>query len=233
MRILIVEDESIVARSIEDFCHEILGDRIHSCSVINSLDRAFDFLSNKLIDLLLLDLRLNGENGFQILKRPISHSFHTIVISAYTDQAITAFRYGVFDFVPKPISEKRLKEAFTRYTSRIDEQEMDIKCIAVRVGNIIKLLKLHEITFIKSAGNYVEVNLKNGNFELLLKSMDDLEQQLPTRFFRSHRSYIIDIEQIVSYSHVGGGSYQINLVNGISIPLSRSKVGQLRQILQL
>ena len=72
------------------------------------MESAFAYLKDHQIDLLLLDLNLDGGNGFDILKYTVSQSFHTIIISAYTDQAITAFQYGVLDFIPKPFRDEEL-----------------------------------------------------------------------------------------------------------------------------
>ena len=80
--------------------------------------------------------------------------FHTIIISAFTDQAITAFQYGVLDFISKLFEEERLRKAFGRYFNLIKKRELETKYIAVRENNDIQLLKIEDILFFKSSGNY-------------------------------------------------------------------------------
>ena len=113
MNILIVEDESRIAKRIERMTRDIFGDTLQSLKHINTLHEALPFIENNSLDLVLLDLNLNGDNGFDLLTTAVSKSFHTIVISAYRDQAITAFEYGVLDFVPKPFNRERLGTSLT------------------------------------------------------------------------------------------------------------------------
>src|SRR5688572_16580366 len=114
MRILIAEDESVIARRLERMVKEILGERAGSVAVKESLADAGEYLFEKPIDLLLLDLNLNGEDGYDLLKLAAAGSFQTIVVSANSDRALEAFQYGVLDFVPKPFDLERLKRALDR-----------------------------------------------------------------------------------------------------------------------
>ena len=114
MKILIVEDEAAIAKSIETKCKHILGSKLESIKVIYSLHRANEYIVENEIDVCILDLNLNGLSGFDLLKTAVAYNFHTIVISANTDQAITAFEYGILDFLGKPFDEIRLKKAFKK-----------------------------------------------------------------------------------------------------------------------
>lgn len=118
MRILIVEDERPIAKYIERLCRQLLGTKVRSIDLQYSLEDAASFLFRQPVDLCLLDLNLNGENGYELLKLAVSGSFHTIIISANTDKAVEAFRFGVLDFIPKPFDEARLSQALQRYFDR-------------------------------------------------------------------------------------------------------------------
>ena len=233
MRLLIVEDEPPIADHIEWMCKKILGSKLKSCKKITSLEHALEYIHKEPTDLLLLDLNLEGDNGFDLLRNAIAGSFHTIIISAYTDQAITAFQYGVLDFIPKPFNEKRLKKAFDRYFNRLKTRDLESKYLAVREDTSVHLIPLKEVLFFKAAGNYVEIHRKDGNRQLLTKSMGKLEQILPSRFIRIHRSYIADLNQIESYEHAGGGNYRLKMRNGAQLPLSRDRYRELKQIMAL
>ncbi len=63
--------------------------------------------------------------------------------------------------------------------------------------------------------------------ELLLKTMKRLEQILPAYFFRTHRSYFVNLNEIESFCHVSGGTYELSLKDGTVLPLSRSKYKSL------
>jgi len=231
MRILIVEDERPIAKYIERTCHTILGTKITSIQIQHNLESASIFLVEHLIDLCLLDLNLNGEDGYELLKLAVSGSFHTIIISANTDRAVEAFNYGVLDFIPKPFTEERLQAAFDRYFDLQEKREIKTKYLSVRRGNQIITLSIDDIIYFKASGIYVEAHLTNGKKEFLDKTMDRLGQILPSRFVRTHRSYSVDLNQIESYGHHGGGTYKLTLKSGETLPLSRHKYKELHDLL--
>src|SRR5688572_31129759 len=111
MKILIVEDEPVLAQRLARFCREILGGQLESLRVASMFSEASARLDESPIDLLLLDLNLHGRDGMQLLASSVAGSFHTIIVSANTEQALRAFEYGVIDFVPKPFSRERLEQA--------------------------------------------------------------------------------------------------------------------------
>ena len=118
LRIALVEDEEIVARRLQRLLGRVLGDRRTSITRLTNLHDALDYLADHPIDLLFLDLDLGGEDGFRLLGEAVAASFHTIIVSARHDQALRAFEYGVVDFVAKPYTEDRLRQAIERVTHR-------------------------------------------------------------------------------------------------------------------
>jgi DNA-binding LytR/AlgR family response regulator len=176
----------------------------------------------------LLDLNLNGEDGFDILKNFVVRSFQTIIISAYTDKAITAFNYGVLDFVPKPFDEIRLAQAFTRFTTPGKELGRDIQYLAVKKGKTIKLISIKDILYIKGAGIYTELHLSDGRIELHDKSLESLEKLLPPTFERIHKSFILCWNEADKLLVEPGGKYSMLLKNGKMLPVGRSKYKEIR-----
>ncbi len=229
MRILIVEDEYSIARDIEYQCRKILEDRVSSLQIIQTLDEAAAFLNKQPIDLLLLDLNLGGKNGYELLRQAVSGPFHTIIISAHTDQALKAFEYGVLDFLPKPLDGTRLKIAIDRYLGRTKAEHQAVKYLTGRKYSGYVVIAVDDILYFKAANFYTEAFLKSGRSEILDKSLDRLGQLLPPRFFRTHRSYIVDSRQIASFTPVKRGSSRIVLKSGITLPLSKRRHKELRR----
>jgi len=233
MKILIVEDESLSARNIELSCWGILGSRIESVQIIKTLKEACTHLLAHSTDLCILDLDQDVGKGYELLNLAFSKSFQTIIISGQSDLAIEAFKYDVLDFIPMPFDEDRLRLAFKRYSERIQNHELTAKCLPVRRGKENYLIFVDDIEYIQADRMYVEAHLKNGRHEILNKSMNKLEKILPSEFMRIHRSYIVDIQEIEAYQHLGGGKYQVVMKNGEIFPLSRQKVDELRNRLNL
>src|SRR2546430_1173887 len=130
MRLLLVEDEPPIARRLEKMVRELLQERLAKLQVVERLLGAEAFLSRENIDVLLLDLNLHGSSGFTLLEKAVAGSFHTIIVSANTDQALRAFEHGVLDFVPKPITLERLQIALERASDVRSRSEFAARTLA-------------------------------------------------------------------------------------------------------
>ncbi len=223
MNILIVEDESRIAKRIERMTRTILGVALQSITHINTLQEAVKFIENNTLDLVLLDLNLNGDSGFDLLTTAVSESFHTIIISAYKDQAITAFEYGVLDFVPKPFNKDRLEQALHRTSIKQKTATNAIKFLTVKKRHKIQLIPIEEVLYIKGAGAYTELFLADKKKELHDKSLEKLEQLLSFSFERIHKSYLVKMSEITKISVTSGSKYMAELKNGERIPIGRTK----------
>lgn len=232
MNILIVEDERIAARRLARLTQDILGDAITELTCRETLEESEEFLQGNRIDLLLLDLNLHGKDGFGLLSRVTAGPFQTIVVSANTDQAIRAFEYGVLDFVPKPFDRDRLEIALRRFTKQVPEQNREhaTKYLSIRRHGSLSLVDVEDVAFFKGAGDYVEIQLKDGASELHSKSLDALEKILPSHFRRVHKSYLVDMRQVSRILVHGGGKYELELADNTHVPLSRTRYRTISQL---
>ena len=223
MHILIVEDEALAARRLKRMVEELLGARAASVAVTSSLADAEKYVAENPVNLVLLDLNLNGESGFELLKRLAAGAFHTIIVSASLDQAVTAFDYGVLDFVPKPFDRERLKKALDRLGAAQSSNPSGLKYLSVKSQGSVRLIPLESVRFFKGADDYVEIHLNDGSFELYGKSLDALMQLLPPQYCRTHKSYIADFRTAKRIHVHGGGKYELELQDGARIPVSRTQ----------
>lgn len=228
MRILIVEDESPIAEDLQALTFKILGERIASIHIETTLVGALSYLSEHVIDVLLLDLNLNGEDGFTILKEVVSRSFHTIIISAHIDRAIMAFEYGVLDFIPKPYNEARLARAFKRLEENFPIEGKEARYLCVKKYSEIIVVPIREVKFFRGANVYTELHLISGRVELYDKILKNLGSLLPSHYFRIHKSYIVDIDRIKKIMTFGSGKYEAVLETGDRLPVSRHRIRELK-----
>lgn len=228
MRILIAEDESVTARRLERMVVEILGGRAESVAVKESLADAEEYLFEKPIDLLFLDLNLNGEDGYDLLKLAAAGSFQTIVVSANSDRAIEAFQYGVVDFVPKPFDLERLQRALERANTKGPGQS-PAKYLSVRKHGKVELVPVESVLYLQGAGDYVEVHLADGRMELHTKTLEALSGLLPPNFERIHKSYIADMKSMKGIVLQGSGKYAMEMIGGRLVPISRTKYKELKE----
>jgi len=231
LRIVIVEDEVMVARRTIMFCKKILAERLESVEHFSVIEDAEDYLSSHDIDLLLLDLNLNNKDGFELLKNKLALGFNTIVISANTDRAIEAFEYGVIDFIGKPFKEERLKTAF----ERIDGKENSYKrrkYLPIKKYGSIEMCNIEEIISIKAEGHYSELKMQDGSTELYDKNLERLLKLLPEEFIRVHKSYAVAIGKVKTLHRYEGSRYELELSNGDKVPLGRTRYVDIKDKLE-
>lgn len=232
MKLLVVEDEPLVAQRLARFCREILGSRLERLELVASLPEAAAWLDENAIDVALLDLNLEGADGMELLRRSVAGSFHTIIVSANTDRALEAFQYGVLDFVPKPFTTERLAAALARVTGAGGPPAFAAKHLAVKKAGRIEVVAIDEVLLVQGAGNYSELVLKNGRRELHDKTLEKLGAVLPPDFERIHKSYLVRMSEVKALHASEGSHYEAELRNGLRVPIGRSRYKELREKLQ-
>jgi two-component system response regulator LytT len=228
VQILILEDEPVIARRIERMCQNYFSGRQLSVHHIDELDDALDYLSTHTVDLVLLDLNLNGQNGFSLLEASSAGAHYTIIISAHAERAIRAFEYGVLDFIAKPFNEERLALALARIDNVKWRSERALERVAVRGAHGLHLVELADVVYIKAAGHYCELIMKDGQTRLHDKNIDRLTSLMPGNFERIHRSYLLPLQQIDALLSEAGGKYGVRLHSGVELPVGRSRYQALK-----
>ncbi|WP_299162411.1 LytTR family DNA-binding domain-containing protein [uncultured Tenacibaculum sp.] len=230
MKILIIEDEARIAKRIERMTKEFFLNTLQELTCVHSLAEGIEYIQNNKLDLLLLDLNLNGESGFEVLQNSVSEAFHTIIISANKHQALTAFEHGVLDFVPKPFNKNRLEQAFNRIIKKEEVTTENLQYLAIKKRTGVQLIDIKNVRYIKGAGVYTEVFLTNEQKELHDKSLEKLSQLLPESFQRIHKSYLVKITEIKEIIVQTGSKYSIELNNGEILPVGRTKYKELKKL---
>lgn len=231
MKILILEDEPVIAQRTRRLLKEyyqthtdLIQGREKICT---ALEDALDYLQENSIDLLFLDLNLNGKDGFEILKQFSLQSFHTIIVSAYADRAIQAFEYGVLDFIAKPYDKVRFFKSLDRVHSASLRTGYEIKHLAIKRQVGLDMVACEDILWLKSDGHYTQLHCKNKKQYLHEKSIERLLQLLPQNFTRTHRSYAVNLNYAKRLNISGGGKYALD-IGGTTIPVSRSLVEDIK-----
>ena len=219
----------MLVQRLERFCREILGDKLETLRTATMFAEASSRIAESPIDLLLLDLNLHGRDGMQLLASTVAGSFHTIIVSANTDQALRAFEYGVLDFVPKPFSRERLAQALQRATEREARAASAAKFLAVRKHGKVELVPIDRIMYVEGAGAYAELVLDDGRRELHDKTLEKLHALLPPVFERIHKSYVVRLTAVKALHAAEGSHYEAELRNGLRLPVGRTRYKELRE----
>jgi DNA-binding LytR/AlgR family response regulator len=224
MRILIVEDEPLVAQRLERLVREVLGTELQGLHAATTLDAAIARLGNADDMVLLLDLNLGRDDGFELLRRALAEPWSTIVVSGDTERALEAFELGVVDFVAKPFTVERLKIAFQRVRERRSSEPT--RYLAVAYAGHIELVPLTDVVAIHGDDDYSSVELANGQRRLHKRTLTELESLLPGEFMRVHRSHIANLKQVRKLD-----GRVLKLTNGTEVSVGRAYAKKLASCL--
>jgi two-component system, LytTR family, response regulator LytT len=231
MHVLIVEDEPVISERLQRQVSEILGTKLDKLKYFDNLDDAQEYIAEQSIDLLFLDLNLQGEDGFELLGSLTASSFHTIIVSAYADKAIKAFEYSILDFVAKPFTKQRLEQALNRVMDISLRQDYAVRYLSVKLAGVIKLIEIGQIDYIQASGHYSEL-VVNDDIYLHDKTIQKLLALLPPNFEQIHRSYIVNMNKVSSLFGEPGSKYKLVLKNGQQLPISRSRFVEIKRKLE-
>jgi two-component system response regulator LytT len=218
----------VIARRVARMTADILGPGGSQISIAPRISEAREAIQRDAPELLILDLNLEGDDGFELLKELSAHSFDTIVISAHRERALEAFEYGVRDFIAKPFTRERLEQALRRVLAPATRSERPIEHLGVRREGVVEFIAVEKVMFIRGAGTRSELVLAGGRTALHDKLLDRLEGVLPARFERIHKSYIVDLTRVRRLVAQEGSRYSVELVDGTVLPVGRTRVTALR-----
>lgn len=229
---LIVDDESLAVDVISEYVSRI--DKLHLVDTCNNAIEAMQKLNENEVDLLFLDIQMPGLTGLQLI-RNLSHRPEVIFTTAYSEYALEGFELEALDYLIKPISFERFIKAVNRYfkshqqieiPQNITSNTFSDAFIFVKSDKMMVKIVLQDIKYIESLRNYVSIYLSDGREIKTMNTISNIEEKLPeTHFIRVHRSYIIAIDKIESYTT---GSLNISDKN---IPIGRNYKEQVLNIL--
>jgi len=176
---------------------------------------ALEYLRNNRVDLIFLDIDMPEITGMEFLKM-LDNPPKTILTTAYSEYALESYDYGVVDYLLKPISFPRFIKAVQRFLSfnqSIIPQEEEPKTISIRMDGRLIEVKLSQIDFIQSFGNYVKIVTPAQTYLTASTTQQILTQVPASKFVRIHKSYIASINKVSKYEH---GMVQIN---NMSLPV--------------
>ena len=215
LKTVIIDDEAKARRILESF----IGDYCPALSVVGTAPdvvQGVKLIQKENPDIVFLDIEMPGYNGFQLLEFFDEINFEVIFVTAYSEFALKAFQVSAVDYLLKPLQIDQLIKAVEKAekirgsslikerleTLKINLEENKIKKIVVPVSEGSLFVDVKDITHLKAEGSYVNIFLKDGNKILVSKNIKDYENQLTEQegFFRTHRSYLVNVNYIQSIS---------------------------------
>lgn len=223
VKCLIVDDEVIAQNIIEGYIEPLdQFQLIGKCS--NALE-ANNLLNNQSIDLIFLDLEMPNINGLAFLKN-LSNPPKVIITTAYREYAIEGFDLDVVDYLLKPISHERFLKAVNKVLTKAHISDSPGPYIYLKVDMKMVKVIVEDILYIEGLSNYVKIFTSDKTL-ISYQKLSLLEEVLPSdQFRRSHRSYIINVNQITAFT-----SNDIE-IGGLEIPIGGKYKAELLELLE-
>jgi two-component system, LytTR family, response regulator len=227
IRILIVEDDPIVAKDISlivtGMGHFLIGN-------VGSISEARILISGTKPDLILLDIELKDGIAFDLLSELSSEKFHIIFITAHNHYAVKAIKFGAFDYLMKPFDEEELANALNKLTnqpqvhqiqSRIAQESLQGQHtqnkIVLRSQNYLQVVNFDNILYCEGDGSYTHFYLADKRKVTTSHSIKEYEDLLPESWFiRSHHSFLVN-HRYIDGLHKDG---YLVIQGGIEVPVS-------------
>jgi two-component system LytT family response regulator len=207
-------------------------------------------LAAREVDVIFLDIQMPAESGL-VLAREICRLREPpliVFVTAYSEHAVDAFEVHALDYLLKPLNDARLAQAAERIGAMLGQRqreaygaalrdyvaagtgraEQQLARINVRSVGRIEQIRVDDILWIESAGNYVELHLE-GRTVLHRITLNRLEALLaPGDFLRVHRSVIVRRSQIARLDTVGDGGCRLTLRCGAAVAVSERYLNALK-----
>ena len=243
IKALIVDDEA-PARSEMRYLLEKVSD-VEILGEATTAPEALRLLEAVPYDIVFLDIDMPGMTGLEMVEKvkSLDHQPAVVFTTAYGQFAVKAFELDVADYLVKPVSEERLQQAVTRVRNTLKKQKEPaaagggkqnvMERIPVTKQSKTILLTPAEIYYIESHGEFTVINSEKGKFVSSFRLKDFEARLSPKSFFRSHRSFVVNLDHVEEMISLYGGLYMLRLKDqkGSEIPVSRRQTRELKSLL--
>lgn len=245
IKILVIDDEykarQVLVALLEKYCPGEMA-----IEQADSIQSAIDRINRNPPHLLLLDIRLQDGNGFDLLEKVQHLPLQVVFVSAYEEYAIRACKASALDYLLKPVDPDELKVALEKARRKILREklaerveqlvqnlgnELESKRIILKTAGSIHVVNIADIVYCQADGNYTVFHLAKNKSVMVSKPLAEYEEILGNqKFIRTHQSYLVNMQYVARYEKIGGGC--IVTTDGHTIPVSTRKKELVLQYLQ-
>lgn len=253
LKVLIADDERPAREFLRDLLKE-MGD-VEVAGIAENGSDALEQIKSLRPDLALLDLQMPEMSGLEVVRSLKKNEMPLVAfVTAFDDQAVSAFELNAVDYLLKPVEKKRLRETILRASERLEREDWQavetekiqnatveydvasrsqiLERIPVKVREEIVLVPVDEISSINADGELLQIRTAENQKYVINYRLKDIEQKLdPKRFVRLSRSAVINLDEVMRIAPLPGGTYVINMKNGQELTSSRMQSKVLRATL--
>jgi two-component system LytT family response regulator len=240
VRALVVDDEAPARAAL---CSLLAADpEVEVVGACADGPRAVEALRSRPVDVVFLDIRMPGLDGFEVLRAAGEHAPRVVFVTAHGEHALEAFDVEAIDYLLKPFDDERFARALARAkeatragrnvsTGDTGGGSHFLERLTIPVRDGVQVVPASAIDWVEAQDYYVEVHVA-GHGYLLRKPLKRLEEELDPRcFVRIHRSTIVNIARIQSLLPATHGERDLSLRDGTMLHVSRVYRERLEELL--
>jgi DNA-binding LytR/AlgR family response regulator len=199
MKCIIVDDNKMARMALKQLVSQI--GELELVAECSDASEALTSLNNTQVDLLLLDIEMPDMTGLDLTRKLGKQRPLIIFTTAKTDYAVEAFELNVVDYLVKPLSFPRFRQAVEKAAEALESNKEEVKVeeqafVFVKDNGVLKRISIDDIYFLEAMGDYVKVHTPQ-KFHVVHATLKSIEEKLPvSKFIRVHRSYIVAINKI-------------------------------------
>lgn len=189
--------------------------KLHIMQYHSAEELLFAYDADKRVDILLLDIELPGISGMELARRvrQSDRQLQIVFVSGYSDYLADGYEVEALHYLLKPVSAQKLDAVLDRALERLDARG---RSLLVESDEGLCRLPLSEIRWLEVMGNYVTIHA--GRDYTLRKPLKDLEPLLDESFFRTGRSFLVNLRFVKEVTRT-----QVTLTDASTVPLSRRR----------
>ncbi len=212
--VAICEDERYILEELRKKVEKYINRKSLDASIKTFTSGEELLKAKKKFDIILLDLMLPGIDGLEVA-RQISCRSRIIFVTSYREYAVEAFDANAVHYLVKPVTEERLFSALDRAVNQTEQ--MDNQALTLIKSGKTQVIFIRDILYCEVFNHQVRIHTVHGTYDYF-GTLDMLETKLDERFFRCHRSFVVNM------SCVAGQEKGVAiLTNGERIFISRRK----------
>lgn len=212
LKCIAIDDEPLALRQLKSYIEKI--PYLELAATCNNALEAQQFLAAQHVDLIFVDINMPDLSGVEFVRSLVDRPM-VIFTTAYSEYAVEGFKLDAVDYLLKPFSfadfSRSAGKANSLYELRHNQRAgvpeatpealpKDKEYISVKADYKVSLVKISDIVYLESEGEYVRMHLADGTTITTLFRLKNMEAALPSdMFMRVHRSYIVNLRCIKGY----------------------------------
>lgn len=216
MNCILVDDDIHCITALDGMIRRFVP-QMHICGTARTIQDAISLINAQAIDLVFLDIEMQQESGFDLFSYIPRPRFEVIFTTAHEKYAMKAIRSSCFDYLLKPVDAQELISAISRWENQkknssdtaqrasvllenLKNSPAQLQKMALPVKDEIVFISVADIICLEGDAKYTTLNLRNGQKLVSSRNIGEFEELIdPSAFFRCHRSWIVNLKDVVKF----------------------------------